>query len=518
MNTIIPKVEKIKNIDGSFTLNEKSCIVCDELTMDLGALLSDYLATATGFSLKVVNTSATSSDIQLSVNGDNKADEQGFFNEEYSLNVNSLGVNIIGASVAGVARGIQSLRQLFPVEIFSTELISNIKWSIDSVEIFDKPKFRWRGMHLDVARHFLNVKEVCRLIDLFAMHRINILHWHLTEDQGWRIEIKKYPKLTEIGSIRKCTMVGHYSQSPKQFDNEPYGGFYTQEDIKEVVQYAARRHVIIVPEIDMPGHMQAAIAAYPELGNNPNAKLDLRPIWGISRNILNVEESTIKFMQDVLSEVIDLFPSKYIHVGGDEALKTEWEESRKAQDKMAELGLKSEDELQSWFIGRMNELISSKGRTLIGWDEIAEGGLVKDVAVMCWRGIEIAYEVAQKKQYLVNADNKQTYFDYYQADPKKSGVAIGGDLPTEKVYRFNPIPPNLPEEDEKYILGGQGQLWTEYMKNIERVEEMAFPRVCALSEKLWNSEDNCLYSDFLSRLKIHRERLNLLKVNAHPLP
>lgn len=518
MNCIIPKVTDSKELSGKFVLTADTKITCDDLTQDLGKLLAEYLASATGFNLEVTQETENSGAIQLSVNGDNKADKQGFYNEEYYLRADGSGVKIQGQSAAGVARAIQTLRQLFPVEIFSQEQVDNIEWAIDGVEINDIPQFRWRGMHLDVARHFFSVEEVCRMIDLFAMHRFNVFHWHLTEDQGWRIEIKRYPKLTEIGSVRPYTMIGHYNDRPRKFDDTPYGGFYTQEDIKKVVAYAGRRHITVVPEIDMPGHMQAAITAYPELGNNLNTQLELRTFWGISQNILNVRESTIEFMQDVLAEVIDLFPSQFIHIGGDEALKKEWEDSREAQEKMQELGLKNEHELQCWFITRMKDFIHSKRRTLIGWDEIAEGGLADDVAVMCWRGLDVAYEAAKKKQYSVNSFQQYTYFDYYQADPAKSGVAIGGDLPTEKVFRFSPVPEGLSDDEKQYILGGQGQLWTEYIPTMERLEEQAFPRACALAEKLWNKQEDCCFVDFKNRLANHRQRLDLLKVNAHPLP
>ncbi len=518
MNSIIPKVTNSKEIEGKFVLTADSQIVCDELTHDLGSLLAEYLAPATGYDLSIVQDGNKAGDIQLSVTGNNQADDAGFFNEEYTIGIDSTDVKINSQSAAGIARAIQTLRQLLPVEIFSQNQVRNVEWAIDGVEITDRPQFRWRGMHLDVARHFYNVEEVCRMIDLFAIHRLNVFHWHLTEDQGWRIEIKKYPKLTEVGSRRPYTMVGHYNDSPRRFDDTPYGGFYTQDEIKKVVAYAAQRHITVVPEIDMPGHMQAAITAYPELGNNLGAQLELRTFWGISQNILNIRESTIEFMQDVLAEVIDLFPAKFIHIGGDEALKREWEDSREAQEKMLELGLKNEHELQRWFITRMKDFISSRGRTLIGWDEIAEGGLADGVAVMCWRGLKVAFEASKKRQYSVMSDNKYTYFDYYQADPETSDIAIGGDLPTEKVYRFRPIPEGMTEDEKQYILGGQGQLWTEYIPTMERLEEMAFPRACALAEKLWNKQEDCCYVDFKNRLDIHRQRLSHLKVNAHPLP
>lgn len=369
-------------------------------------------------------------------------------------------------------------------------------------------------MHLDVCRHFFSVKEVCKFIDLIALHRFNIFHWHLTEDQGWRIEIKRYPKLTKIGSKRKCTLIGHESDRPRQFDNTTYSGFYTQEDIRFVVDYAAQRCITIVPEIDMPGHMQAVITAYPELGNYPERQLELRCHWGISQNILNLEPSTVTFMQNVLEELIQLFPSKFIHLGGDEALKHEWMESFKAQKRMAELGLKSEDELQSWFMKQMDDFLTSKGRKLIGWDEILEEGLASGAAVMSWRNADGGLKAAEAGHDAVMSVAEYTYFDSYQNEPvKNEPLAIGGMLPMEKVLEFNPIPDNLSEDKKNKILGGQGQLWTEYIANYKHLEYMAFPRVCALSEILWKNSNKILESEFKEHLNIHLQRLDALDVN-----
>ena len=396
--------------------------------------------------------------------------------------------------------------------------VQDCPWELPEVHIEDAPRFRWRGQHLDVGRHFFSVEEVCKFIDLLALHRLNVCHLHLTEDQGWRIEIKKYPRLTEVGSIRESTLIGHFEDRPRRYDKTPYGGFYTQEDIKKIVDFAARRHITLVPEIDMPGHMVAAITAYPELGNF-NIQTRVRCHWGISQSVLNVEESTVDFMKDVLDEVMDLFPGRFIHVGGDEAPKFEWSESERAQERMAELGLKSEDELQSWFIRQMDAHITAAGRRLIGWDEILEGGLAKGATVMSWRGEVGGIEAINQGHDVVMAPYEKVYFDYYQAEPTdKEPLAIGGMTKLETVYGYEPIPKEISPDKRHLVLGAQGQLWTEYMSTMHHVEYMGFPRICALSEVLWMNPADKDYPDFLERLKAHRSRLRLLTVNAHPQP
>ena len=322
------------------------------------------------------------------------------------------GVKISARAEAGAARGIQTLRQLFPPGIFSNEQVKTEAWIVPCLRITDQPEFKWRGMHLDVARHFFTVEEVERFIDLLALHKLNILHLHLTDDQGWRVEIQQYPKLTGIGSQRPCTLIGHEDERPRKYDSIPHAGFYTRNDILRLVEFAAVRHITIVPEIDMPGHMQAAITAYPELGNT-DMTLQVRCHWGISQNILNARESTIQFMKNVLDEIMELFPSRFIHIGGDEALKQEWSESREIQDKIQELGLKNENELQSWFIGQMNSHIQENGRRLIGWDELLEGGLVKNATVMNWRINQSGAEAANSGHDVVVSQHSHLYFNFY---------------------------------------------------------------------------------------------------------
>jgi len=510
---LIPEVSDIKKNNLIFTLKEDSRITVS--TGDIvskGHLLRNYLTGPTGFSLPI--SVGEEGDIHLVLEGtpDSSLEEPG--DESYSITVTDRRCILKAPAAPGLARAIQTLRQLFPSVIFSDARQSGIKWEVPGCEISDSPRFGWRGMHLDVCRHFFSKEEVMRFIDLIALHRFNRFHFHLTEDQGWRIEIKKYPKLTEVGAWREATQIGHYLDRPKRYKDERYGGFYTQEDIKEIVAFAAVREITIVPEVDMPGHMQAAISAYPELGCTDQT---LKPLchWGICEHILNVEDSTVDFMKDVLDEVMELFPGKYIHVGGDEALKYQWEEQRRIQDRMYELGLKSENELQSWFIRQMAAHIQSKGREVIGWDEILDGGLAAGAAVMSWRGEKGGLEAASQGHKVVMTPEQYVYFDHYQGDKETEPLAIHGFTTVEKVYSYGIIPEEMPEDQKKFVMGSQGQMWTEYIPDFKHLEYMAFPRVCALSEVLWTREEKKDYPSFEKRLERHKTVLDNLRVNYH---
>jgi hexosaminidase len=388
-------------------------------------------------------------------------------------------------------------------------------WDLPVVHIEDQPRFGWRGAMLDTCRHFMPKDFVLEFIDLLALHKLNSFHWHLTDDQGWRIEIKKYPRLTQVGAWRKETRLGHEGRTQHGFDKQPHGGFYTQREIREVVEYARQRHITIVPEIEMPGHAQAAIAAYPELGVK-GEPLEVWTRWGVNANIFNPNEKTILFMQDVLSEVIKLFPGTFVHVGGDEAIKDQWKASPEVQARIKELGLKDEHEMQSYFIGRMDKFLTSKGRRLIGWDEILEGGLAPGATVMSWRGVKGGIAAAQAGHDVVMAPTTFTYLDYYQSQEPGELPAIGGFLPLETVYSFEPIPNELTPEQSSHVLGAQAQIWTEYLPTPGHVEYMAFPRLLALSEVTWAAKDRKNYPDFLARLAVHEERLKLLNVNFKP--
>jgi len=513
--SIVPKPVSIEQSEGEFVLRRNTEISVGKDTEELGRQLAAYLQPGTGFYLKVVSeeTSGQTRNSRIALHLDASMKDLG--NEEYRLNVTSQQVSITAVKPAGVFYGIQTLLQLLPADIFREAALPEVKYTIPCVVIEDHPRFEWRGMHLDVGRYFLPKEFIKKYIDLLAMHKMNRFHWHLTEDQGWRIEIKKYPKLTEVGGWRKETLVGHYSDRPHKFDGIKHGGFYTQDDVREIVEYARQRFVIVIPEIEMPGHSQAAIAAYPELGNTGN-QLEVCTIWGVNRNILNANESTILFYQEVLTEVLELFPSKFIHIGGDEAPKRQWQDSPEAQARIKDLGLKDEDELQSYFIKRMDTFLASKGRRLIGWDEILEGGLAPGATVMSWRGERGGIAAAKAGHDVVMAPTGYTYFDYYQARGGEP-LAIGGFLPIEKVYGYNPISEDLTEEQGKHILGAQGQVWTEYIPTPKKAEYMAFPRACALAEVVWTPNEKKDYDDFIERLKTHLNRLDMLDVNYRKL-
>ncbi|MDF3128475.1 beta-N-acetylhexosaminidase [Kiritimatiellaeota bacterium B1221] len=430
--------------------------------------------------------------------------------EGYQLDISTEGVLLTAATPSGVFYGCQTLLQCVSPVFGSPE------GEIPAMSILDQPRFGWRGCMLDVSRHFAPVSFIKKLLDQLAFYKLNVFHWHLTDDQGWRIEIKRYPRLTEVGSLRPQTLIGHERTQPHCFDGEPHGGYYTQEEIREVIAYAAERHITIVPEIDMPGHMQAAIAAYPELGNVEGITHP-RCHWGVCENILNVKSETIQFMQNILEEVMDLFPGEYIHIGGDECVKDQWIESADAQAKMKSLGLANEEEMQRWFLQQMKDTIEARGRRLIGWEEIMEGGLAEGATVVSWRSMEKGIEAAQAGHDVVMAPQSHVYFDYYQCeDTEKEPLAIHGVTTLEKVYRYNPIPPELPASAHSHILGGQCQLWTEYMPNPSHVEYMLFPRLFAFAQTVWSPEGHEPYADFRERINPHLQRLMQASVNFRP--
>ncbi len=476
---------------------------------------SDEVATAVGLlreHLRSVETAAPG-DAQVGI-----AIDPALGAEAYELVSDGTGVRITGGDAAGAFYGAQTLLQLLPAAVFSAE--PGTAWAVPGVRIGDQPAFGWRGAMLDVARHFMPVDFVLRFIDLLAMHKLNVLHFHLTEDQGWRLQIDRYPRLTEVGGHRAETiMVRPDKEHPEdeRYDRTPHGGFYTKDDIRRILAHAATRHVRVVPEVEVPGHSQAAIAAYPELGNT-GQQIEVAKKWGIIRHVLNVEESTIQFYQNVFDEVIDLFDSPYIHVGGDECEKDEWLESERAQASMAELDLDHVEQLQSWFIRRMAAHIQSRGRTLVGWDEILEGGLAPGAVVMSWRGEDGGIAAARAGHDVVMAPFTHTYFDYYQTDDRVTEpYGIGGLITLERAYSYRPVPAALTEEEARHVLGAQFQLWTEYMPKPTNVEFMAFPRGCAFAETVWHPEPGD-YPEFLGRLRTHEQRLRAMGVAYHPLP
>lgn len=414
--------------------------------------------------------------------------------ESYQLNINKKGIEIKSKTAKGAFYATQTLRQIFNS--------SEKKDNIPLVEIKDSPRFKYRGMMLDVGRHLYSIDFIKTFIDQLAYHKLNVFHWHLTEDQGWRIEIKKYPNLTNVGSIRNQTIIGHAGSS-NVYDNLSYGGYYTQEEIKEIVKYAQERFVTVIPEIELPGHAQAALASYPSLGCT-EGPYEVATTFGVSDEVYCAgNDKVFSFLEGVLDEVIDLFPSEYIHIGGDECPKIRWEKCQKCQSRIKNEKLHNEHELQSYFITRIEKYLNTKGKKIIGWDEILEGGLAPNATVMSWRGISGGIEAAQQNHNVIMSPNTHVYFDHYQGDPNNEPLAIGGMLPIKRVYDFEPVPNDLSKEQQKYIIGAQANVWSEYMKTEENVEYMVFPRIDALSEVLWTQKENKDWEDFKFRL-FHR--------------
>ncbi len=509
INTIIPRPEKFEAVSGHFSFTSATRISVTKETHELGERLRTELRPATGLSLDLTSHEGSNT---VSLKLDNKATALG--DEGYRLEAHPDRIEIVAQKPAGIFYGIQTLRQMLPAQVYRHGQQAGVEWNVSCAKIEDKPRFSWRGAHLDVGRYFMPKEFLLKFVDLLAIHKLNTFHLHLTEDQGWRIEIKKYPRLTEVGAWRKNSMLTY---DPATYDGKAHGGFYTQEDLRELVAYAKDRFVTIVPEIEMPGHSQAAIAAYPELGNVKDP-VDVATTWGVIENVYNAEDKTIQFNKDVLTEVMDIFPSLFIHVGGDEVPKKQWKESPAAQAKMKSLGLKDEHELQSWFIKQMDDFLAQKGRRLIGWDEILEGGLAPGATVMSWRGEEGGIAAAKSGHDVVMAPNESTYLDYYQSeDHAKEPHAIGGFLPLEKVYAYDPVPHHLTASESKHVLGTQAQLWTEYIPNPKHVEYMAYPRLCALSEVAWSPGEGKDFAGFKGRLATHLHRLQALDVNFRKL-
>lgn len=512
---VIPEPVNVEKGDGHFTITPGTSISVDENNPELvrlGEELAEMINSATWYNLKVSASSSTGNSIELTIDEETSSYEN---EEAYSLISDESGVTIRAPSAAGIYYGIQTLRQLLPAEIEHTDptlVPQNVEWSVPAVEIDDYPRFSYRGMHLDVARHFFPVEFVKKYIDLLAMYKMNRFHWHLTEDQGWRIEIEKYPRLTEISAYRDSTLAGHYGSGV--WDGERYGGYYTKEEIREVVDYAAERYVTIIPEIEMPGHSSAVLAAYPQFGCKENGDYRVQTTWGIFEDIYCPKEVTFRFLEDVLTEVMALFPSEYIHIGGDEAPKAQWETSQVAQQVIEREGLEDEHELQSYFITRMERFLNENGRQIIGWDEILEGGLAPNATVMSWRGTVGGIEAAKQGHDVVMTPTSHLYLDYYQADRDTEPLAIGGFTPLEKTYSFEPVPDELTEEEAEYILGAQGNVWTEYIKSPEKAEYMAYPRALAVAEVNWTPGPKKNFTLFWRRLQEQFKRFEIMEVNA----
>ena len=507
---IIPRPARVEHREGEFTLSPDTALLVDETAPDglaTATLLADWLAAETGVRLQPQLASPQLPPANFILLTARKASND-FGEEGYTLRVTPQSVTLRATKPAGLFYAAQTFRQL----------VLPAARTILAVEIHDKPRFGWRGMMLDEARHFFGKEFVKRFIDLLAFHKFNVFHWHLTDDQGWRIEIKEYPKLTEVGAWRAA--------SPREGnrnlgDGQRYGGFCTQDDIRELVTYAAARHINIVPEIEMPGHASAAIASYPQFGNadGPGYQPVVQTRWSILSYTFAPTEETFRFLEDVLSEVMALFPSRYIHVGGDEVPKDPWKQSPTAQSVMREHGLRDEHELQSHFVRRIEQFLNANGRRLIGWDEIQEGGLSPTATMMVWRDWKWAAHAIERGNDVVMAPRTHTYFDYYQRDPKTHSEpeAIGGLITLEKVHSFDPIPPGVAPAQRNHILGAQGQLWSEYLFDANKVEYMAFPRACALAEVVWSPPEPRDFTEFRQRLAPHMQRLARMNVHACPL-
>ena len=489
----------VKNESFKFGKQLKVCIASyrgDSVTLVFDSFKDDFQK-ATGIKVTSVRSEAKAG-IVLSVN-------QTLAPEAYKLDVSPKQIRIEAARPAGFYYALQTLKQLISRHVMAGVAVGGRQeWSIPTVEIEDVPRFEWRGFMLDEGRHFFGKDEVKRVIDIMSTYKMNRFHWHLTDDQGWRIEIKGLPELTEVGSKRTETVIGHNSG---KYDGKPYGGFFTQEEAKEIVAYAAERHITVIPEIDMPGHMQAALAAYPNLGCT-GGPYEVWKIWGVSEDVLCAgNDETLKFIEDVLGEIIQIFPSEYIHVGGDECPKVRWAKCPKCQDRIKALGIKAdknhtaEEKLQSFIINHAEKFLNDHGRQIIGWDEILEGGLAPNATVMSWRGEGGGIEAAKQKHDVIMSPNTYLYFDYYQSkDVEQEPEAIGGYLPLERVYSYEPMPASLTPEEQKYIKGVQANLWTEYIPTFSQVEYMELPRMAALADIQWTNPEHKDYQDFLQRL------------------
>ncbi|SKA17492.1 hexosaminidase [Marinactinospora thermotolerans DSM 45154] len=504
-HSLVPRPAQIAPGEGSgLVLDAATGISCDEAAQGTALWLRTELGAATG--LAFPPATGAGRHIRLSVD-----DSAGLSPEGYRLTIDSEGAKIVGHDPAGVFYGAQTLRQLLPPAAYRRAPLPG-EWRLPATEITDRPRFGWRGCMIDVARHFLPKHDLLRLIDLLALHKLNVLHLHLSDDQGWRVEIKRYPRLTEVASWRHESQVG--AGDPPTFDGRPHGGFYTQDDIREIVAYAGARHIRVVPEIDIPGHSQAAIAAYPELGESGDLQVGRR--WGVIEEVLNVSDATLEFYRNVFDEIMELFPDEYVCVGGDECPKGQWRNSPIAQERIKSEGLADEDELQSWFIRAFDRYFTERGRRLLGWDEILEGGLAPGATVASWRGREGGIAAARAGHDVVMCPTQTSYLDYRQSDSPDEPIPVGTVLTLADVYASEPVPTELTEEEARHVLGAQVNVWTEHMDSPRRVDYMVFPRLSAFAETVWSSGERD-YAEFLPRLTDHLRRLDAIGVEYRPL-
>jgi len=510
MLSIVPFPKSIETSSGKFIINDKFTIIAesdDPGVKYVGDFLESYISRARGKKVPVLRSEEEKENVLIL--RINKQEEKSLGAEGYELKITPEKIVMRANKPAGLFYGVQTILQLLPAEIWSSNPPKKIKFmELPCVSIKDAPRYKYRGMHLDVGRHFFPVSFIKRYIDYIAMHKMNVFHWHLTEDQGWRIEIKKYPKLTSVGAWRKETMIGRLSDRPYRYDHTRYGGYYTQDQIREIVKYAKERFITVIPEIEMPGHSVAALAAYPELSCT-GGPFEVKTRWGVSKDIYCAgKEETFEFLENILTEVMDLFPSKYIHIGGDEAPKERWEKCPDCQRRIKQEGLKNEHELQSYFIKRIEKFLNKHNRKIIGWDEILEGGLAPNATVMSWRGMSGGIAAARSGHDVVMTPTDYCYFDYYQAPRSMEPMAIGGLTTLQKVYSFEPTPEDsLNNDQQKYVIGGQGNVWTEYIGTTEYAEYMFLPRMCALAEVLWTPKNKRDWNNFKKRMYKQYKRL-----------
>ncbi len=512
---IIPWPQEVTLLDGDFKLAPDTRVYTDFASRQTAKFLTEPLRRSTGYPLatraKFFSSSAIPNGILLTTkNADPKLGPEG-----YELTVSPDSAVIRAPTQAGLFYGVQTLLQLLPPEIFSTNVVPNMNWQLPCLQIEDWPRFKWRGLMLDVSRHFFNTSEVETVLDAMALHKLNVFHWHLTDDQGWRIEINKYPLLTQIGAWRPGVGFGLDPKSTTAYGPDGrYGGFYTPNDIREVLAYAAARHITVVPEIEMPGHATAALAAYPQYSCT-GGPFTIPLTGGVFDGIYDpAKEETFTFLDNILTEVFHMFPGQYVHIGGDEVPQETWQKSADCQALMKREGLTNEDQLQGWFTRRMEKFVSSRGRTMVGWSEIMHGGLATNAVVMDWIGG--AADAAASGHDVVMSPTAYCYLDFYQSTNRAAepmGATWGGALTLRKVYSYDPMPTNLPEQFQSHILGTQGNLWTEHVPNLKHAEYMIFPRECAIAEVSWSSESSRNWDNFMRRLQVHARRLDELGIN-----
>ena len=518
---IVPKPNQIIPREGRFKLSNKVRLVVPPDAPEVKEIangLAERLKLTARISLKETENANGKPTICFVV-------EEGMPKEGYKLSVTSNLITLSASQPNGFFYGVQTIFQLLPPAVYGKQMDKKANWSIPAVEIEDAPRFAYRGLMLDVCRHYVPIEYIYKFIDQLAMNKMNTFHWHLTDDQGWRIEIKKYPKLTEVGSKREKTLIDYYYVNyPQVFDEEEHGGYYTQEQIKDVVAYAASKYINVIPEIEMPGHALAALASYPELSCDSTQTYKVSPTWGVFEQVFCPSETTFKFFEGVMDEVVELFPSEYIHIGGDECPKTAWKNSTFCQQLIRQLGLRDdvtpskvdgvkhskEDKLQSYFVTRMEKYLNGKGRNIIGWDEILEGGLAPNATVMSWRGVEGGLNAAKAGHNAIMTPMPYAYLDFYQEDPAIAPTTIGGYTTLKKTYSYNPVPDDADELVKKHVIGMQGNIWREYMKNSDRTDYQAFPRAMAIAETGWTLDANKNWRNFCERMVTVFERLKVM--------